>query len=129
MQLLEDGLTIPDIAAKMSLTAPRTERYIEEETLARDLPRHRCDHVPVQRIRALFDSRRQEDPSFSHAKLAREANLSRSDVLRALGLAKTESTVRDGHREEGELQTEVGVETAARIVRALGIAPHEVPDL
>ncbi len=129
MQLLEEGQSIKDIASKMRLTVPRTERYVEEEELARDLLGHRCDHVPVERIRTLYEQRLEEDPSLNQSVLAREAKLDRTDLLRALGLAKSAPRIRNGQREPGEIQTEVGVETAAKIVRALGFDLHEVPGL
>ncbi len=129
MQLLEDGRTIQEIASKMRLSIPRTERYIEEEEVARDLDQHRCDHVPVERIRTLFEQRQEEDPSLNHSQLARDAKLDRTDLLRALGLAKTAARVRDGQRKDGTYQTEVSVEIASRIVLALGFDLHEIPGL
>lgn len=129
MQLLEEGQSIEDIASKMRLTVPRTERYVEEEELARDLLGHRCDHVPVERIRTLYEQRLEEDPGLNQSVLAREAKLDRTDLLRALGLAKTPARVREGKREDGEYQTQVGVEIAAKIVRALRFDLHEVPGL
>lgn len=129
MQLLEAGRSIQEIASKMRLTIPRTERYIEEEELARDLLGHRCDHVPVALVHALFEQRCEEDPSLNQSKLAREAKLDRTDLLRALGLAKSAPTIRNGQRDPGEIQTEVGVETAAKIVRALRFDLHKVSGL
>ncbi len=129
MQLLEAGRSVKEIATKMRLTVPRTERYIEEEELARDLLGHRCDHVPVALVRELFEQRCEEDPSLNQSRLAREAKLDRTDLLRALGLVKCAPTVRNGRREPGEIQTEVGVETAAKIVRALRFDLHQIPGL
>lgn len=129
MQLLEEGKSIKDIASKMRLTVPRTERYIEEEELARDLLHYRCDYVPVALVYALYEQRLEEDPSLNQSVLAREAKLDRTDLLRALGLAKSAPRIRNGQREPGEIQTEVGVETAAKIVRALRFDLHEVPGL
>jgi hypothetical protein len=129
MQLLEEGWSVGEVASKMRLTIPRTERYIEEEEVARDLLGHRCDQVPVAVVRALYEQRCEEDPSLNQSKLAREARLDRSDLLRALGLAKTAPTIRKGRRQPGEIQTEVGVETAAKIVRALGFDLHDVSGL
>jgi hypothetical protein len=129
MQLLEAGVPVGEIAGKLRLSIPRTKRYIEEEELARDLSRHQCDHIPVAQIRALFEQRRKEDPGLTKSWLAREAKLDRTDLLRALGLAKTEARIRNGQRQEGEYQTEVNVEIAARIVLALGFDLHKVPGL
>jgi hypothetical protein len=129
MQLLKAGQSPRQIADSLRLSVPRVERYIEEEELARDLDRHRCDHVPVQRIRDLYDQRTEEDPTLNQAKLAREAKIDRADLARALGLAKTAAKTKNGHRQEGAYQTTIGVDIAARIVRALGFAPHEIPGL
>ena len=71
----------------------------------------------------------KKTPSLNQSRLAREAKLDRTDLLRALGLAKAAPTVRNGRREPGEIQTEVGVETAAKIVRALGFDLHQVSGL
>ncbi len=85
--------------------------------------------MPVERIRTLYEQRLEEDPSLNQSVLAREAKLDRTDLLRALGLAKTPARVRGGKREDGEYQTQVGVEIAAKIVRALRFDLHEVPGL
>ena len=131
MQLLEEGRSIEQIAASMRLTVPRAERYIEEEELARDLAHHRCDQIPAARIRKLYDQRRDEDPTLSMARIARTAKLDRGAISAALGPADV--THDDDHTsrapEGSEDHTLVGVEVAARIVQALGFAPHEVDGL
>jgi hypothetical protein len=132
MQLLEEGRSIEQIAAAMRLTVPRAERYIEEEELARDLSHHRCDQIPAARIRELYDERRDEDPTLSMARIARAAKLGQRAVSAVLGPA---AVTHDGddhtnRAPEGpENHTLVGVEVAARIVQALGFAPHEVDGL
>ena len=131
MQLLEEGRSIEQIAAAMRLTVPRAERYIEEEEQARDLSHHHCDQVPAARIRELYDQRRDEDPTLSMARIARAAKLDRGAVSAALGAA---AVAHDGDHsdrapEGPEDHTLVGVEVAARIVQALGFAPHEVDGL
>lgn len=130
MQLLEEGRSIEQIAAAMRLTVPRAERYIEEEELARDLSHHRCDQVPAARIRELYDQRREEDPTLSMARIARAAKLDRGAVSAALGAAVAHDGDHSDHAPKGpEDHTLVGVEVAARIVQALGFAPHEVDGL
>lgn len=131
MQLLEEGRSIEQVAAAMRLTVPRAERYIEEEDLVRDLSHHRCDQVPATRIRELYDQRRDEDPTLSVARIARAAKLDRGAVSAALGAAAGAHDGDDSDRgpEGPEDHTLVGVEIAARIVQALGFAPHEVDGL
>jgi len=131
MQLLEEGRSIEQIAATMRLTVPRAERYIEEEEQARDLSHHHCDQIPAERIRTLYDQRRDEDPTLSIARIARAAKLDRAAVSAALTAAAV--THDDDHTNRApdgpENHTLVGVEVAARIVQALGFAPHEVDGL
>lgn len=130
MQLIEDGRSIEQIAAAMRLTVPRAERYIEEEEVARDLSHHRCDQVPAARIRTLYDQRRDEDPTLSVTRIARAAKLDRAAVSAALAAAVTHDDDHTNRAPEGpEDHTLVGVEVAARIVQALGFAPHEVDGL
>jgi hypothetical protein len=128
MQLLEQGRSIEQIATTMRLTVARAQRYIEEEELARDLSHHHCDEIPAARIRELYDQRREEDPTLSIARIARTAKLDDGTVSAALG----PTTIPHG-AENADLERDdrvlVGVEPAARIVQALGFAPHEVHGL
>lgn len=80
----------------------------------------RCDCVPVERIRALYHLRRSEDPALSHTTIALKAGLSRADLIFVLGLSESSPK---------STQSLVKVDTAARIARALGYAPHEIPGL
>jgi hypothetical protein len=130
MQLLEEDRSIEQIAAAMRLTVPRAERYIEEEEQARDLSHHHCDQIPAERIRTLYDQRRDEDPTLSIAKIARAAKLDRAAVSAALAAAVIHDDDHTNRAPEGPKDhTLVGVEVAARIVQALGFAPHEVDGL
>ncbi len=130
MQLLEEGRSIEQIATAMRLTVPRAERYLEEEELARDLSHHRCDQIPPERIRKLYDQRRDEDPTLSIARIARAAKLDRAAVSAALVAGVIHDDDHGDRAPEGpEDHTLVGVEVAARIVQALGFAPHEVDGL
>jgi hypothetical protein len=126
MQLLEQGRTIEQIAASLRLPVPRTKRYIEEEETARDLARYQCDQIPAARIRELYLQRREEDPTLSKTKIAREAKLDRGVVSGALGHTPAAG---DADSEGQDDQVLIGVDVAARIVRALGFAPHEVDGL
>jgi hypothetical protein len=126
MQLLEQGLTIEQIAASLRLPVPRTKRYIEEEETARDLARYQCDQIPAARIRELYRQRQGEDPTLSKTTIARAADLDRGVVSGALGHAPEAG---DAESERQDDRVLVSVDVAARIVRALGFAPHEVDGL
>jgi hypothetical protein len=105
---------------------PRTTRYIEEEETARDLARYQCDQIPAARIRELYRQRREEDPALSKTKIARAAELDRGVVSGALGHALGAG---DAESEGQDDRVLLSVDVAARIVRALGFAPHEVDGL
>jgi hypothetical protein len=120
LQRYESGDQLDHIADAMGISTPRAGRYLEEAKLARDLDRHRCESVPAQLIRDLYDRRHDEDPTLSIRQLAIKAKLDRGTVAAAIGgAAETPPSAEDL----------VGVEVAARIVQALDFAPHEVPGL
>jgi hypothetical protein len=131
MQLIEQGRSVEQIAAHMGLTVPRVERYIEEEIVARNLSHHRCDQIPAVLIRRLYQQRRDEDPTLSMAKVARAAKLDRSAVSAVLGspTLPSDDDEFDRARQGQDNQALVSVDVAARIVRALGVAPHEIRGL
>lgn len=131
MQLIEQGHSAEQIAARMGLTVPRVERYIEEEIVARNLTHHHCDQIPAVLVRQLYDQQRDEDPTLSIAKVARAAKLDRGAVSAVLGCPTqlSHDDELDRAREGKDNQALVGVDVAARIVRALGFAPHEIRGL
>lgn len=86
--------------------------------------------MPNAPIRELFERRRRRDASVSASSVARRAGLSgASHLLRELGLARTSPTSKNGVLYPARVKTTIGVETAARIVRALGYAPCEIDGL
>jgi hypothetical protein len=131
IELLEQhGLTVPEIAAKMRLSEPRVNRLLEEEEQIRDLQQYKCDSVPVERLQTLLAQRQKEDPTLTQETIARLAEYkSRIALLRALGLAPTARMRRGGREYPPEYRSTIDVGPASRIVRALGFAPHEIPDL
>jgi hypothetical protein len=131
MQLHEqEGLSAAEIAARMKLTGARVERLLEEEAQFRDLQQYICDSVPVEVIQVLVRQRQEEDPELTQDELARVCGYeSRVGLLRVLGLAATAKTVRRGKEYPPHVHTEIDVETASRIARALGFVPREIPGL
>jgi transcriptional regulator with XRE-family HTH domain len=131
IELLEQhGLTVQEIARKLRLTVPRVNRLLEEEAQIRDLQQYKCDSVPVEQIHALLLQRQEEDPTLTKERIARLADYgSRTALLRALGLEPTARMLRRGREYPPEHRKRIDVGAAGRIVRALGFAPHEIPDL
>jgi transcriptional regulator with XRE-family HTH domain len=131
MQLKEqEGLAVAQIAERMNLTIPRVERLLEEEAQFRDLQQYICDAIPVEVIQALVRQRQEDDPELTQDALARECGYkSRVALLRVLGLAPSAKVLRRGKEYPPQLRTEIDVETASRIARALGFVPREIPGL
>jgi predicted nucleic acid-binding protein len=128
--LLEDGMSVAQIAERLRVGVRRAERLIEMEHDRRDLARYRCDTVPVESIQRLVSERQEQDPSLSLGKLAALAgHKSRISFERLLGYAPTAATTKNGKHYPARLNTTIGVQPAAVIVRALGYAPHEIPGL
>jgi hypothetical protein len=126
----QDGLSTEAIATKMRLSVPSVDRLLEEEAQIRDLQQYKRDSVPVESIQALVAARQAEDPSLTQAAIARLAGYtSRIAMLRALGLAPTARAVKKDREYPPEFRQSIDVGAAGRIVRAVGLAPHEVPDL
>jgi AraC-like DNA-binding protein len=126
----KDGLSAQEIAARMHLSVPRVERLFEEEAQIRDLQQYKCDSVPVETIQRLVEARQAEDASLTQERIALLAGYtSRIALLRALGLAPSARAVKKGREYPPEIRKNVDVGAAGRIVRAIGIAPYEVPDL
>jgi plasmid maintenance system antidote protein VapI len=122
-----DGLAEEQIAVRLGVTVARAKRLIEEAEQLRDLEQYKRDSIPVAPIRDLFERRLQEDPSLNQAHVAARMETNRIELLRAVGLQPTASRVVRGKRRPGKLRTKITVEMASRIVKALGVAPHEVP--
>jgi hypothetical protein len=130
VDLLEQGMSLAQIAAKMTVGVPRAERLIELENDRRDLEQYRCNTVPVESIQRLVSERQEQDPSLTLGKLAGLAgHKSRISFERLLGYAPTAATTKNGKRYPARLNTTISVQAAGPIVRALGYAPHEIPGL
>lgn len=123
----KDKLTVEKIAERLAVTVAQAARLIEEADQLRDLEQYKCDAIPVAPIREMFKRRLQEDPTLTQTQLAAAIQTDRVELLRTLGLQPTASRIVKGKRRPGKLRTEISVEMAGRIIKALGIAPHEVP--
>lgn len=125
-----DGLTAQQAASKLSLELPRMQRLIEEERQRHDLVQYKRDRIPLEAIQAAFAKRQKEDPSLSQTRAAELAKYkSRVHFLRTMGFVRAESFVHNGKRYPAKFRTEISVEAAGRIVRAIGCQPREFPDL
>jgi len=124
------GLSVGQAAQRMGLNVPRTQWLLDRELDRLDLERYRCDSIPVAVIQELIEERRAQDPSFSLAQLGQQAGYkSRIHFERMLGYSQHAATTKRGKHYPARYSTTIDVEKAALIVRALGIAPHEIPAL
>jgi hypothetical protein len=124
------GISIEQAAETMSITVTRTQWLLDREFDRIDLNRYRCDPIPVAVIQELIEERRVQDPEFSLAKLGQQAGYkSRIHFERMLGYSQHAATIKRGKHYRARYSTTIDIEKAAVIVRALGIAPHEIPDL
>jgi DNA-binding CsgD family transcriptional regulator len=130
VRLLEAGRSVGEIAELMSISRERVDRLLEQHADRIGVERHRLDRVPNAPIRELFERRRRQDPSLSATGLARRAGLSgASHLLRELGLAPTSATVKNGVRYPPRVKSTIGVDSAARILRALDCTPRDFDGL
>jgi hypothetical protein len=130
LALLRDGLAEGEIAKRMNLTLPRARRLIDRELDREDLTRYRHDSIPVSEIQTLIAEHLANDPTLNNAQLAKLAgHKSRIHFERVLGYAPHAATTKRGKHYPARTATTIDIETASQIVRALGIAPHEIPGL
>jgi len=124
------GMSVGEVAERMGLTVRRVERLLERERDRRQLLAYRCDTIPVAEIQRLIEARLRQEPTLSLAELARLAGQkSRINFERQLGLAPRAATTKRGKRYPARYNTTIDVHAAGVIVRALGLAPHEIPGL
>jgi hypothetical protein len=126
-----DGRSPDEIAQAMRLPALRVLRLIEASDDREAVRARRRDGVPVRVIGELFDAWRAGDPERrTYIELARLAGYDSSGaVQRLLGLIPTSAVVSRGVRYPGRIQTEISCRNAARLVRAMGHLPCEIPGL
>jgi hypothetical protein len=125
-----DRLPLARIAEHMGLTVERVERLLEQERDRRDTERFQLTELPNEQIRALFLRRKQQDPSFSAARLAELAGLSCcSHVERELGLIATSDKTVNGVRYPGHIKTTMRVDHAEKLLRAMGLHPRDIESI
>jgi hypothetical protein len=122
-----DGLDDRQLAEELRLTVAQVRRLFEEADQLLDLEQYKRDSIPVAPIRELYEQRLANEPALTPTIVAQKAGLDRVALRRALGLAPTASRARAGKRTPGRLRSEITVEMAGRIVKAIDVAPHEVP--
>ena len=114
-------------AEQMGVKTALVERLLEDEADRAALAALRRDHVKNAPLRTLFRERQRHDPSLTVSELARRVSSSPIQVERWLGLRQTAAkTDRRGRRYPARTLTEISVETAGRLARALGYAPCEI---
>jgi hypothetical protein len=130
-RLFADGrLSIAQIAARMRLSEPKVIRLLEELADREALRSQRRDLLDNALVREMFDAWQARDPQRnSYLELARLAGYGSSGrVQRLLGLIPTSTIVkRDGSVYPGQIRTTISCENAARLVRAMGYLPCEIP--
>ena len=127
VRLVERGLSVAAIADVMGLSAGSVQRLLDDEADRTALAHLRRDHVENAPLRTLFRERQRHDPSLTVSELARRVGSSPIQVERWLGLRMTApKTDRHGRCYPARTLTEISVETAGRLARALGYAPCEI---
>jgi hypothetical protein len=125
-----DGQSLAAATARLGLTRAFAAELLAEERTRLDLAAHRGRFVDNALIRDLYERRLARDPDFTLPVLAGLAGIPcDTHLARMLGYKPTSAAVRDGRRYPGTLLTRIGVDQAARIVRALGYAPAEIEGL
>ena len=121
-----EGLAIADAARRMGLSTGRVERLLEEDADRRSLAEFRQTHVENAPLRRRFRRRQLVDPALTVSELARRVGTSPIQVERWLGLRPTApKTDRQGRIYPGRMLSEIGVDNASRLARAMGYAPCE----
>jgi hypothetical protein len=127
----QEGLSVPAIAAYMSLSTARVARLLEQAADRQAISRLTEDtYVSNLQLRALFHLRKREDPGFSASELARRAGFSSGTAVeRDLGLMRTSDTVSKGRHYPGRLKTTVLVANAERLLRGMDCDPRDIETL
>lgn len=89
----------------------------------------KIEQIPNAPLRNLVQAHRRRDPQLTYRRIAREAGLSPSHMLRLLGCMATAPSARNARVYPGRLLESIEVGYAERIVRALGYAPHQLAEL
>lgn len=129
MRLQAQGLAVQEIAKSMRISVQRVQRLIEEDADIREVESLKCNTIPVKVIQELFEERKRRDGLTISRLCELVEHPSRIDLERVMGYAPTSAATKNGRYYPGKCRTQIDVGMAGRIVRALGLAPHEVKDL
>src|SRR4051812_22086297 len=122
-----EGRSVAEAAHEMRLPVARVERLLEAEADRQRLRALVQGEVATELLRELLRDRQRREPTLTMAELARRTGSSQVQVERWLGRRDTApKTDRRGRTYPGRVLERVGVETAGRLVRAMGYAPCEV---
>jgi hypothetical protein len=121
------GLPIAEAARAMRQSVARVERLLEEAADQRIVETFVQTQVDNAVLRELLAIRQRSDPTLTTAEIARRVGSSQAQVERWLGLRPTAAkTDRRGRTYPGRTLSRISVETAGRLARAMGYAPHDV---
>src|SRR3954451_19063588 len=122
-----EGRSVAEAAREMRLSVARVERLLEAEADRQCLRALVQGEVGAAVLRERFRDRQRREPTLTVAEVARRTGNSQVQVERWLGLRPTAAkTDRRGRTYPGRVLERVSVETAGRLVRAMGYAPCEV---
>ncbi len=109
------------------MSVARVKRLLEQEDDRRALSQLKRDRVDNAVLRERWRRRQRVDPTLTVSELARRLDTSPIQVQRWLGLRPTApKTDRHGRVYPGRILTQISVETAGRLARAMGYAPCEI---
>jgi hypothetical protein len=125
------GCAVDQIATAMHLSPLRILRLLEAHDDRGGLGDGQCDTVAVTVVRDLFEAWRAIDPKRrTYRELARLVGYDSSSVVqRLLGVIATSPVTNRGVHYPGRIQTRISCENAARLVRAMGHLPCDIPGL
>ena len=125
--VIEGGVAVTEAARRMGQSVARVERLLEEDADRRMVEAFAQREIENALLRELLARRQRHDPAVTAAEIARRLGTSQVQVERWLGLRATApKTTRSGRTYPGRMLCRIGVETAGRLVRAMGYAPCEI---
>lgn len=101
----------------MAVPAGRVALLVAQERDRRELKELECNRLATEDVRAFVDRELARHPEMTRAELAQGLNMRPIDLDRQLGYKPGK---------DGKIQQQVRLETASRVVIALGRAPHEL---
>lgn len=121
---LRNRMDAAQIARELSIPPQRAARLLAQADIEDALQRLELGAatVPVRTLRSLWELRREQDGELTEAGLARDVQMARIDLRRALGRSPAKS--RNGS--EARVQQQVTLPTAERIAGALGVLPADI---